>query len=957
MSEPFDIAAIDPNASAEELAHLAAARPEAGASIAWHPHAYPELLDWLAAYGDADAQQAVRARRAGLAPSLSQQEPTSPTPTPRRHFTLGWIVGIAALVIALVAGTALALGPLRPLLSGDTQAATDRPSATAAQPADFTVAAKPSFVDGTRVAWQLDLAQLQPTGENPAFGDIVDYGSFWLISTSEFMGDLAHGGRSTAVDANSGKVLWTVPDGGAERDCAKQLVSGRLICRHDVNQTSRIESIDPATGAVTVEPDLGFEVGAVLAAGDSYLAVGSLEEGVGARLAKVKPGMGAQWKSKVSGWCANAEYYGQTFASASLTAHYLAVDIDSCVAAILDPATGAVSEEFAASKLAVLDGGLAVELPYCLVSTDASDSCGGSASHAVNEATLPDGSRLPVRTPPNGGYVWSGSDAMTNPAPASWYFQGGDDCYLSEIVDVAKANALWSSSDGQRGTCPVQVGDGTNARAAFVILSGQSRTLAMLDPATGKLAWQRMLTPPLTIEGDLSYDAVMSPDSQTILVVDSSGLNAFSAVDGSLAWTGLRPNVAEAGSWPWRVIPGPNGASLLRTEGNQIARIVPAEAPTRVDSMPTGIPDCPKGWTPLSWSTWDGGHTLVCRTSAKAGFYVEYVDGGQTYRTDTATASATGWLADIAGGPQLSISLRGALVQVSQGGAAPIARYPSRIWDGADVAAFTQPPTGLPGCPSGSWPLSLSTWNGGWLLVCGTAAETPGSLVFSDGTRTITANSVSYLNGAYCGQAAEAKLCAYRSPALVTETPPGGSVIQHSATQNWFAGVGGGGVGEGTGSYGVEAPDGNAADQLRYLDQILAKSKAARQTLSPSISDVRACKAVGSAITRIDAVTANREELLAALDSAPVDALPEGPRLVADLQHVLALSRDTDKAYAEWARAEKANGCSGGTSSPQWASAQAADKAVDGPKNAFVQYWNSQIAGKYSVRTLANADI
>lgn len=958
MSEPFDTAAIDPNASAQELAHIAATHPEWGASLAWHPNVYPELLDWLAAYGDADAQQAVRARRAGLAaPTVTQQAPMAPVPAPARRARLGWIVGIAVLVVALVAGTALALGPLRPLLSGERQAAADRPPAAAAQPADFTVAAKPSFVDGTRVAWQLDLAQLQPTGEDPAFGDIVDYGSFWLISTSEFMGDLAHGGTASAVDASSGKLLWTLPDGGAERECAKQLVSGRLICRHDTDQKSRIESIDPATGTVTVEPDLGFEVGTVAAAGDSYLAVGPLEEGVGARLAKVKPGAGAVWKSKVHGWCSNTGYYGQTFASASVTDHYLAVDIDSCLAAILNPATGAVSEEFAASKLSALAGGLAVELPYCLVSGDASDSCGGTASHVVSQATLPDGSTVPVRTAPNSGYVWSGTDALTDPAPASWYFEGGDDCYLSQIVDVATGNALWSSSDGRRGTCPVQVGEGTNARAAFVILGDQSRTLAMLDPATGKLAWQRSLTPPLTIEGDLSYDAVMSPDSQTILVVDSSGLNAFSAVDGSLAWTGLKPNLAESSGWPWRVIPGPNGASLLRTERNQIARVVPAEAPTRVASMPAGIPDCPKGWTPLSWSSWDGGHTLVCRTSAKVGFYLEYVDGSQTYRTDAATASATGWLADIPGGPQLSISLRGALVQVSASGGAPVARYPSQVWDGADVTAFTQPPTGLPGCPSGSWPLSLSTWNGGWLLVCGTAADAPGSLIFNDGGRTITANSASYVNGAYCGQAAEAKLCAYRSPALVTETPPGGSVIQHSATQNWFAGVGGGGVGEGTGSYGVEAPDVNAADQLRYLDQILAKSKAARQTLSPSISDVRACKRVGAAITRIDAVTANREQLLAALDSAPVDALPEGPQLVADLQHVLALSRDTDKAYADWARAEKANGCSGGTSSPLWASAQAADKAVDGPKNAFVQYWNSQISGKYSVRTLANSDI
>lgn len=962
MSEPFDptAAAIDPNASGEELADIAATRPEWGASVVWHPNAYPALLDWLAVYGDADAQQAVRARRAGLSPTPAASqvsEAPASAPGPGRRLPVGWIVGIAALVVVLVAGTALGLGPLRGLLGGDAQTSANRPPAARAQPQDFGLAAKPSFVDGTKVAWQLSLSQLQPTGDDPAFGDIVDYGDFWLVSTSEYMGDFAHGGKASAVDAASGKVLWTVPDGGAERNCARQLVSGRVICRHDVDEKSRVESIDPATGAITVEPAPGFEVQAVVAVGDGYLAVGAVEDGVGVRLAKIMPSGGVQWTSTVSGWCSNPGDYGRTFASATQLDRYLAVDIDSCLAAVLDPGTGKVSDAFAASKLAVLDGGFAAELPYCLIDTASSDLCGGAASRTVSAATLPDGSTLPVRTPPDSGYVWSGTDAVPSPAPAGWYFLGGDDCYLGEIVAVASGKAIWSSSDGRGGSCPVQVGDGSDARPAFVIQNGASRMLTVLDPATGKPVWERTLTPPLSIEGDMGYDSVMSPDSKTILVMDASGLNAFSAADGSLAWTGLRPGLADSSGWPWRVIPGPNGASLLRTQDDQIARVVPTEAPPRVNSMPSEIPDCPKGWTPVSWSTWDGGHTLVCRSSATASFYLEYVDGGQTYRTDAAAATATGWMADVAGGPQLSISFGGALVQVGQGGAAPISRYPTRIWHGGEVAGFTQAPTGLPNCPAGSWPLSLSTWNGGWLLVCGTVSDAPTSLVFSDGTRTITANSVGYLNGAYCGQATEARFCAYSSPALVTETPSGGSVIQHSASQNWFAGVGGGGVGEGTGSYGVDAPDVNAADQLRYLDQILAKSKAARQTLSPSISDVRACKHVASAISRIDAVTANREELLAALESAPVDALPEGPQLVANLQHVLALSRVTDNAYADWARAEKSNGCSAGTSSTLWAAAQAADKAVDGPKNAFVQYWNSQIAGKYAVRTLTNSDI
>ncbi|MPN33972.1 hypothetical protein SDC9_181464 [bioreactor metagenome] len=76
-----------------------------------------------------------------------------------------------------------------------------------------------------------------------------------------------------------------------------------------------------------------------------------------------------------------------------------------------------------------------------------------------------------------------------------------------------------------------------------------------------------------------------------------------------------------------------------------------------------------------------------------------------------------------------------------------------------------------------------------------------------------------------------------------------------------------------------------------------------------------------------------------------------------DLRHVLELSRATDQAYADWAREEKANGCTGGTSSRAWKLAKAADDAVDGPKNAFVTFWNTQIAPAYGVRELTNSDI
>jgi len=957
-SDPF--APLDASATAQDLAQLAAARPDLRVAIAWHPNAYPDLLDWLDAYGGPAASQAVDARRSRRGPEPEQEPALGMASTPaavpaasRPAFLTSraaGVVGIAVLIVGIIVSFILGSS------QGSGGPGGTRNPANTAQIQDFDIAATPSFVDGIRLAWQLNIDDLQPTGEEPALYGVADYGDFWLISTSEVTGDLAHGGRATAVDADTGTTLWSVPDGASERECAKQLVAGRLICRHDVDQKSLIESIDPTSGSISIEPDPGFPVGAVLALDDSYLVVGAQQDGANVRIARIAPGAGPQWKSEIAGWCTDPGDYGQTSVAMSRTDSYLAVDVDYCLGVIIDPGTGRVSDSFGAANLVALNGAFAADRSFC--QSGGSSCAGGSALREVSDVLLPDGSRLPLRRSESDAYARSGSEAALQVQPASWFLDEGDDCSLGAVVNAASGKNMWSEIDGRGAGSAVQVGEGSAARPAFVLASAAgSVALTVLDPATGKPVWERTISPPLRFEDSACIAWTLAPDPQTILVVDEAGLNAFSASDGELRWSGVNHfGTGESGSWGWRVIPGPNGASVLERGEGVIARLVPASAATRVDSMPISLPDCPRGWTPVSWSTWDGGHTLVCRTAAKGTFYLEYSDHGSTYRADVGTGTATGWQVEYPGGPALSVAFSGAVIQATQNGV-PTVRYPDVAWRGAPVSAFTKAPASLPGCPSGSWPLSLSTWDGGWLLVCGTTADAPSSMVFTDGARTVSADTVSYTPGAYCGQAADMKVCAYQTPALVSEMSQGALAIQHSVTQNWFAGSGSGGAGEGTGSYGVEVPDVDASDQLRYLDQILAKSKAARQTLSPSISDVRSCRRVSSAIKRIDAVTANRDELLTALDSAPVDALPEGSRLVADLQNVLALSRDTDRAYAEWARAEQENGCSGGTKSSLWATAQAADKAVDGPKNAFVSYWNSVIAGAYSVRKLTNSDV
>jgi hypothetical protein len=71
-----------PGAEGAVLAEIAARRPDLQAAIARHPHAYDGLLDWIAAYGGADAQAAVAARRAPAAVPSGPDTAAEPTAAP-----------------------------------------------------------------------------------------------------------------------------------------------------------------------------------------------------------------------------------------------------------------------------------------------------------------------------------------------------------------------------------------------------------------------------------------------------------------------------------------------------------------------------------------------------------------------------------------------------------------------------------------------------------------------------------------------------------------------------------------------------------------------------------------------------------------------------------------------------------------------------------------------------------
>lgn len=120
--------AANPATTDERLAALAAERPDLGAIVAQHPNAYDGLLDWLATYGDENAQRAVAARRspepaasaapapvpdsAASAPDLAASAPMAPQAGPSarafpisKGLLIGLVAGGAALVVAIATVT------------------------------------------------------------------------------------------------------------------------------------------------------------------------------------------------------------------------------------------------------------------------------------------------------------------------------------------------------------------------------------------------------------------------------------------------------------------------------------------------------------------------------------------------------------------------------------------------------------------------------------------------------------------------------------------------------------------------------------------------------------------------------------------------------------------------------------------------------------------------------------
>ena len=257
----------------------------------------------------------------------------------------------------------------------------------------------------------------------------------------------------------------------------------------------------------------------------------------------------------------------------------------------------------------------------------------------------------------------------------------------------------------------------------------------------------------------------------------------------------------------------------------------------------------------------------------------------------------------------------------------------------------------IPACPSGTYPLSLSVWSGGWLLTCGTSDGTPTDFEYRDGSDSGSGGDLTYAGGRYCGTAIDGQaVCVSSAPSVVQI-----GADRYTVESNYFAESGPGGPGEGTAAYGLDAPGATAAEQVGYLVAILEKSGEARAMVNSVLAPLNACSVSSNDVQNLRILTQARTDLLAALRSTPVDQVPDGANLLAQLTNAIELSEQADYGYIAAGEQMAGGDCSGGKGTYRNA-ITIADQA-EASKQAFVNAWNASIAPQFGVRTFTAKDI
>lgn len=297
-------------------------------------------------------------------------------------------------------------------------------------------------------------------------------------------------------------------------------------------------------------------------------------------------------------------------------------------------------------------------------------------------------------------------------------------------------------------------------------------------------------------------------------------------------------------------------------------------------------------------------------------------------------------------------------------GSSTASSHPTELSYPSTSPATPASTSGLPKCPTKTIRLAYATFSDGWVVVCGANAKTPSYWISTDNSSKLESYSLTY-NSRYQRYTAEFTDGTYawlnHTPGVYGRTGDGGNIqTQRSVGVVWFVAEPSSGQQTSTssaGPYGVPAPQDTAADQVRYLADLLSSSANARAELQPAVTAVRNCTHssgdYSGEIATISGVVDNRRQLLQALASAPVDRVPDGTALVSELRIGLGYSLKADDAYLAWANAVNTNGCGAGSQAVGNSNSEKAGTA----KAMFVEHWNLKIAGNFAVTEISRTQL
>ena len=193
---------------------------------------------------------------------------------------------------------------------------------------------------------------------------------------------------------------------------------------------------------------------------------------------------------------------------------------------------------------------------------------------------------------------------------------------------------------------------------------------------------------------------------------------------------------------------------------------LPAPPAAAVTTPPAGIPSCPAGMAPVSWTEYDDGSILLCALGGRVS--VVYASASPGRAPTAVRFVGDGYVLQF---PDGTLTYDGGQVVVQDASGRTSVHRADAAWvvGRGDQAA----PAGQAVCPAGSRQISRSTWADGWLLVCGTDQGVPTRLEYSDSRKGQgSSGEVQGGDEAHCADVSGTVACVYRGGGVTLDGEP-----------------------------------------------------------------------------------------------------------------------------------------------------------------------------------------